>query len=198
MLETLLTHAPYLGVAAVLLASGFGAPIPEDIPLILGGYFCHTGHASIYIMLPLTFIAVIGADVIIYYLGRRYGQQIPRLPIIRRFLTPERLVRAQASFHKHGGKTIFVGRFLPGLRAPIFFTAGTFRISAWRFIASDGLAALISVPLLVLAGYFFGEYLDVVKRSATQLQIAVLITMVILIAAFIWYQRRNRRAASSV
>ncbi|MCE9589155.1 MAG: DedA family protein [Planctomycetes bacterium] len=199
MIDSLIanTSYPYAIVALILLASGFGAPIPEDIPLILGGYLCYEGigDANIYVMLPVTFGAVIGADLIIFYLGRRYGQHIPRIPVIRRFLTPDRLAKATESFHKHGGKTIFIGRFLPGLRAPIFFTAGSFGIPAWKFLLSDGVAALISVPVLVLAGFFFGEYIHKVRVIAGRAEIAIVVVIVIAIAGVFWYRRRRPRLA---
>lgn len=191
-LESLVANSPYLGIALVLLASGFGVPIPEDIPLVIGGYLCHLEKANIYVMLPIAMIAVLGADLTLYLLGRNYGQHIPRLPLIGRFLTPERLTKAQARFHKHGGKAIFIGRFLPGLRAPIFFTAGTFRITIWTFLFADGLAALISVPTLVLAGYFFGNYLDEVWRIAGRIELIIAALLITGVAGFIWYKRKKQ------
>jgi membrane protein DedA with SNARE-associated domain len=47
-----------------------------------------------------------------------------------------------------------VGRFLPGLRAPIFFTAGSTRVKFWKFFCLDGLAALVSVPFFVWLGHW--------------------------------------------
>lgn len=59
---------------------------------------------------------------------------------------------------RYSNWVLFVARFLPGLRSPIFLTAGmTRRIPFWRFLLLDGLAALISVPVWVYLGYF-GAY----------------------------------------
>ena len=47
IVEQLIVNLPYLGVVLVLLAGGFGMPIPEDLPLLAGGYLCGRGHASV-------------------------------------------------------------------------------------------------------------------------------------------------------
>ncbi len=170
-LEQLGTHAPYMPYVVVLgliLLSGFGLPIPEDIPLILAGYLCYpfdgeAGYANPWVLFPLAFLAIIGADLMVFYMGRRYGHHIPKLPLMRRFLTEKRLAKTEALLHKHGGKFMFAARFLPGLRAPAIFTAGNFKVPYWKFLAYDGGAALISVPVILGLAYYFAEHLERVR-----------------------------------
>lgn len=150
-------QAPYIVIVGVLIISGFGLPLPEDIPLLVAGYLCATGYARIEIMLPATFLAIVGADAMVYWLGRRYGHHVPKLPLLRRYLTPERVAKTEAKLHKHGGKFIFTARFLPGIRTAAFFSAGVFKVPYWKFFLYDGAAALISVPTIVLLAYYFGE-----------------------------------------
>jgi membrane protein DedA with SNARE-associated domain len=193
-IEQLIEQAPYLGVVGVILLSGLGLPVPEDIPLLAGGYLCGIGEANIYIMLPASFTALMTADLMLYFLGRRYGQRITAWPLFRRFLDPAHLQRAEKVFHKHGGKALFIVRFMPGVRAATFFTAGTFRIPVWKMIVFDGGAALLSAPTLVLVGYFGHEYIEAVRETAAEVQIIVTITAVALAACFIWWKvRRHRR-----
>ncbi len=166
------THAPYMPyvvVLGLLLLSGFGLPIPEDIPLILAGYLCypwHDGHgyADPWVLFPLTFLAVVGADLMVFMLGRRYGHHVPKLPLMRRFLTEKRLAKTERLLHEHGGKFIFAARFLPGLRAPSIFTAGNFRVPYWKFLLYDGGAALISVPVILGLAYYFANHLEQVRQ----------------------------------
>jgi membrane protein DedA with SNARE-associated domain len=196
-----LTHFSYVGVAAVLLALGFGFPLPEDIPLLTGGYLCGIGHTHIEIMMPVCLAAVLGADAILYYLGRRYGHHVPRLPVLRRYLTESRLAKAERTFHDHGGKALFVARFLPGVRSACFFTAGTFKIPFWKFMVYDGSAALISVPTLVWLGWLGGRYfgMEQVKKWAAEGQFAVISGIVVVIVLFIaWKIVRARRRMSKV
>jgi len=180
---------PYVVVFGVLILSGFGLPLPEDIPLILGGYLVGRELANGWIMFPGAFLCIIGADLIIFSLGRRYGHHIPRLPLLRRYLTPERVRWAEHQLEKHGGKFIFVARFVPGLRTAAFFAAGVFRVTYWRFIAYDGAAALISVPLILGLAWYFHEELDVVKQRLEQAEMWTVISLVLLIAIIILIKR---------
>lgn len=177
----------------LLIASGFGLPMPEDIPLLASGLLCYLGKVPLVVMIPATFVAVLGADCLIYGLGRRFGDRVPRLPVLRTFLSPDRLAAAQGSFHKHGGKTLFVARFLPGLRAPIFFSAGLFKLPFWKMLVFDGGAALISVPTLVLVAYFFGGQIENVKHWTDNAQRTVLVLIVIAIVGFVGYKFARRK-----
>ena len=201
LLDLSINHGGHLLVVVVvclLLLSGMGLPLPEDIPLLFAGLLSSQGVLCLEIMIPLTFLAVVGADSILYFLGRTYGHHVPRLPLLRRFLSTARLERAQLAFHEHGGKTLFVARFLPGIRAPVFFTAGIFKIPYWKFLAFDGSAAAISVPLLVLIAYFGGQNLDKIRHMAKEAQISIAVAagfMVLLVA--IWQLRRRRKIAAA-
>ncbi len=197
MIESFITNFAYAGVLLVLIVSGLGLPIPEDLPLILGGYLCQQGAAELRFMIPLTLLAVVGADVMVYALGRRFGYLVPKLPLFRRFLTPPRLERAGEFLVDHGGKALFAGRFMPGLRTPIFFTAGLLKVPFWKFLLVDGFAALISVPVLVLVGFYFSEYLEEVRKWATGTQIGFAIVLAVVIGGYIWYKRRKHRAMQS-
>lgn len=186
-LAQIAAQSPYFIIVGVLLVTGFGAPLPEDIPLIVAGYLCGTGYADIWIMLPCVVLAILGADAMVYWLGRRYGHHVPKLPLLRRFLTEDRLARTEGMLHRHGGKFIFMARFLPGLRTAAFFTAGIFKVPYWKFFLYDGAAALISVPLIVLLAYYFADQLDRVREWVAEGQLwgvglcAVVILLLVLV-----------------
>lgn len=192
-MEDFLTHFGYWGIFLVLAASGAGLPFPEDIPLLFGGYLCATGLASLEVMIPFTFVTVLGADTLLFLIGRKYGRHVTKMPLFRRFLTPQRLASAEMAFHTHGGKTLFTSRFVPGVRAAVFFTAGVFKIPTWKFLLFDGAAALLSVPLLVMIGYWGASHLDKVKDAAftTQLCIGVVIATIVLLVFL--RKRRNQK-----
>ena len=184
------THAPYMPyvvVLGVILLSGFGLPVPEDVPLILAGYLAYYDYAHPWVLFPLTFMAVIGADMIVFYLGRRYGHHITKMPLMRRYLTEKRLAKTEALLHKHGGKFIFVARFLPGLRAPAIFTAGNFKVPYWKFLAYDGGAAMISVPVIIGLAYYFAEHIEhvrvwVANGEKGAIVVVLLVILVIILA----------------
>ncbi|QDU34725.1 hypothetical protein KS4_27990 [Poriferisphaera corsica] len=187
LIQQFASQAPYLIIIGVILLSGFGAPIPEDLPIMLGGYLCGKTDptASAYIMLPALFISIVGADCIVFFLGRKYGHHVPKLPLLRRYLTEKRLKKTEASLNKHGGKFIFVARFLPGMRAPAFFTAGIFKLPYWKFLFYDGTAALLSVPFFFFVAYFLADQFDKAKAWAAEVQIVAIFAIIGLIALFV-------------
>jgi membrane protein DedA with SNARE-associated domain len=198
-LTQFLAQFTYVGVFLVLLCSGFGVPIPEDVPLLLGGVMCSPVLAydmlgieplALAAMIPLCFVAVVGGDMTIYYLGRCYGHHVPKFPLVRRFLTPHRLQRAEEAFHRHAGKTLAVARFLPGLRTPAFFTAGTFRIPWWKMLAFDGGAAMVSVPLWVCAGYYLGQSMRQITAYSRVIGAVAVVCLVGLAVLYrLWHKR---------
>jgi membrane protein DedA with SNARE-associated domain len=80
-------------------------------------------------------------------------------------LSAQRLQQVQEKLHDHGHKVIFAARFMPGLRAPTFFSAGTLHLPARIFLFYDGMAALISVPTIVWVVYHFGHLADQVIKT---------------------------------
>ena len=95
------------------------------------------------------FAAVLAGDTIAFFIGRRYGRRVLASNLARRYFTPRRQLRMRAYFRKFGSKVILVGRFTPGLRFTIFFTAGTLHVKPAVFFIYDFVAAAFSVPVLV-------------------------------------------------
>src|SRR5690606_19343394 len=186
-------HAPYWAIVGVLLITGFGVPIPEDLPILAGGYLSAMGHCNPWIMLPAILAAIIGADGIVFWLGRRYGHHIPKLPLLGRFLTEARLARTEGMLHRHGGKFIIMARFMPGIRTAAFFTAGVFKEPYRQFLIYDGAAALISAPAILLLAYFLADQIDRVKDMVADGQIAVLIVLAGVVALLVVAKRVFKR-----
>ncbi|AUR53156.1 DedA family protein [Aquella oligotrophica] len=163
----------YIAVFLVLIACGFGIPIPEDITLVAGGVICGLAASmDVHLMVVVSLLGVIVGDGTMFMLGKLLGPRVKNVPLVKNVFTEKRYQQMQEKVHKYGNRILFVARFLPGLRAPIFVTAGiSRRVSYWKFLVMDGGAALISVPLWVYAGYYFAHDLDDllhwVKQSET-------------------------------
>ncbi len=194
-LSQLAYNTPYIVVIGVILLSGLGLPLPEDIPLLLAGYLAGQGYVSGWIMFPACVLAILGADLTLYVLGRRYGHHVPKLPLIRRYLTAQRLAKAEYELLRYGGKFIFVARFMPGLRAPAMFAAGVFKVPAWKFLSYDGAAALLSVPLILGIGYIFCNQIERAKEWVKNGQLTAAALVVLVVAGVIvmryWYRRKH-------
>lgn len=187
----------YLLVFLVLLGCGLGVPIPEDIILFCGGLASYYGNANVFTMIGVAFVGVLAGDSIIFYLGNRYGPSLLKKGIFRRLLHAERLGSIKKRIHKRGNGIIFLARFMPGLRAPIYFSCGSLHLPTKIFLLYDGLAALISVPAIVYATYFFGHEIDKVIQTVRRIEngIAILILVGILLLLLKWFL--NRRSSQS-
>src|SRR6185312_16263354 len=150
---------PYFLILGILLACGLGLPVPEDITLFAAGLLCYYGLTNLWIMIAVAFLGVIFGDSIIFFLGHRVGRKLTKRWLFHKLLPDDRLTAVQHRFHQKGNKLIFAARFMPGLRAPIFFSAGTLHLPVRVFWFYDGLAALVSVPAIILAVYYFGDEL---------------------------------------
>lgn len=186
----------YVAVFTVLLVCGFGVPIPEDITLVAGGIISGLGYANVHVMFAVGMAGVLAGDGIMFAAGRFYGHKVQQFRPIARILTPERFEAVQEKFEKYGTWVLFVARFLPGLRSPIFITAGmTRRVPYWRFLLMDGFAALISVPVWVYLGHYGAtqrEWLmHVVHRGQAGI-LTVIGVLAVVLTVVVWRRRRNQ------
>lgn len=149
-------HFIYVGVFLILFLCGLGLPIPEEITLLAGGFLVHLGIVRFYPALAVGLVGILMGDLAIYSIGRRWGQGIITHRHMRKIFSEKRLERARQFFRDHGNKTILIARFISGFRVAAFLAAGTMGMRPIQFLFLDFLGALIMVPLLLLAGYYFG------------------------------------------
>ncbi|WP_048750355.1 DedA family protein [Aggregatibacter segnis] len=187
----------YFAVLFVLIICGFGVPIPEDITLVSGGVISGLGYTNVHIMLVVSLFGVLLGDSTMYWLGRIYGTKILRFRPIRRFLTLDRLRMVRSKFEQYGNRVLFVARFLPGLRAPIYMVAGiTRRVSFIRFLLLDFFAAIISVPIWVYLGDFGASNLDWLHEQIKKGQSIIYILIALLALYLVWKWRKGRKKVS--
>ena len=182
-------NAPYLIIFGVLVLAGFGLPMPEDIPLMIGGYLCGqtTGHPHLWIMIPGCMISIMSADTLIYFAGRRWGPTINRHWLMKRVVGVRNIARARVLFKKHGAKFVFFARFFPGLRTPAFFTAGTFKMTYPRFLLWNGSAAVFSVPWVVLLSAYFSEEIDEARHAISEGKTYGFVAVGVAVGVFVGY-----------
>jgi membrane protein DedA with SNARE-associated domain len=193
-LMPIFTEYGYIAVFVMLLICGFGVPVPEDVTLVTGGVIAGLGYADPHVMFAVGMAGVLVGDGLIFTLGRVYGQRLQTLPGFRKVLTPERFEKAAQLFQKYGKWVMFVARFLPGLRTPVFFSAGmSRRVSFGTWFVMDGFAALISVPIWVYLGYFGALNRDWMFSVLRQFQVGIFILLGIgaVVLGVIWWRRRK-------
>lgn len=190
----------YLGLFLILLATGLGLPLPEDVPLLTGGYLCYAQGTSIWLTIVVAMVGVLGSDLILFTVGRRFGHHVVEHRVFRRLVNPPRLVMAERLFAKHGVKIIFAARFMPPIRGMTFMAAGVLRVRLATFLLADGSAALLSVPTLVLLGKFFGDNLEQLVgevRSVTHTIVLAGAAFVVVVAGLYLHRRQKRLVAQA-
>lgn len=192
---------------AVLLLCGLGLPVPEDITLLLMGYMTWLPlpdgsprpYADVGVAVAVGLAGVMIGDGFMFTLGRRLGVRLVDRWPFSRILGGGRLEKAADFLRQHGAKVLFSARFMPGLRSVVFFTSGTLGISLGRFLLYDGLAALLSVPALVVSAWYWGAEFQMVVDKARQAEHGVLIVIMTVaglwLAKSLWSRRRATNAA---
>ena len=187
-------HWGYLGILLVLLLCGLGLPIPEDVPLLTGGWLCYEGLANVWIMILVGLAGVLSGDFILFWLGRRFGHRIMQHRLFRKLVNPSRLAKAERLFKRHGFKIIFFGRFLPGLRPMLWMVCGISRVPTWVFATTNGAAACISVPTLVLLGKLFGHSIHQVQQDVRHvMHLILLIAIAAALAGTAYYIHKQQK-----
>ena len=154
-LQGLVNNFTYLGIFAVLLLGSLGVPIPEEMPIIAAAVLSHEGIVRWWLALPVCLLGVLSGDMVLYWVGRHWGEQVLNWRLVRLVLSPAREHWLQAAYRRHALKTVVTARHVMGLRAAAFLTAGSARVPFWKFVVADAGAAVLGVPLVFGLTYFF-------------------------------------------
>ena len=204
------TNYGFIAVFGVLLLCGFGLPVPEDITLVAGGFIssmaCSVDGTSlealkscneVHYMLAVSMAGVLIGDSTMYFLGRIFGEKLLKIKFFSKIVTPERYQWIQEKFAKHGFWFIFAARFMPGLRSPIFVVTGiSKKVSYLKFVLTDGIAALISVPVWVYLGFWGERQLSDLKLldhyvKKGQYSIFIILGIAIVTLLVIWFVKKK-------
>ncbi|MFH1727600.1 MAG: DedA family protein [Pseudomonadota bacterium] len=195
-LLNLFSNFGYLGIFAVLFLCGLGLPIPEDITIFTAGYLSFTGRINLFPAFLVCMSGVLLGDLTIYTIGRIGGSALIEKKFFQRIFTTKRLNKAISFSMKYGGKTVFFARFLPGLRAPIYLTAGFIKLNIFKFIILDLCAAIISVPLILFISYHFGAEIDQALEAISKMKNVGIFIVLFVVIAFIIIHKVKKKLIS--
>ena len=150
-----LTYAILFGIVFAETGLVFTPFLPGDSLLFAGGMFSATGALDVYLLAFLLWLAAFLGDNTNYWIGYYFGQKIvnnPKLPINQNHID-----KTQAFYCEHGGKTIFLARFMPIIRTFAPFVAGIGKMDYRKFITYSLAGGTTWVLGFVFAGFFFGN-----------------------------------------
>jgi membrane protein DedA with SNARE-associated domain len=141
-------------------------------------------------MLPVCIAGVILGDSCLYFIGRWYGPRLLEYGWIKKhLLPPERLERIKKNFKDYGVRILLFARLTPGIRAPIFLTAGLTHLPLGRFILADGIYAVPGVSLLFFLGYWFTDRMvAIVKEEAEKVKGIIILVVLVALAGYLVYR----------
>ena len=190
---------------ALLFACGLGLPLPEDVPLTIAGFMVAKGTMHLSIAAVAAWCGIIGGDLVLYHLGKKFGLGITRVPFVGKHVTAARIEKAGVLFAKYGVWVVAVGRLFAGIRGAMVIAAGATRFSLVKFVIADGLAALVSGGLFIALGHWVGknygtlDQLVDARKKISGIEHWVLIGLLGILIIFLAYHlwRKHSRATPS-
>ena len=154
--------AVHAGIFIMLILGGFGFPIPEDIPIILGGVAASKNIVDLRAVFLVCYLGVLLSDQVMFLGGYWFGPKLmsagSKMPMFRH-VTPERMDEIRDGLLRRQLFYIFLARHLFPLRSVTFLTAGALRVPFFEFFLADAFAGLVSVSIILGLGYLLGERL---------------------------------------
>ncbi|NLF49619.1 MAG: DedA family protein [Leptolinea sp.] len=150
--------------------------LPGDSLLFAAGAFAAAGAFNPVLLFVLLAVAAVLGDTANYWIGHSIGPKVFTGNV--RFLKKEYLEKTQAFYEKHGGKTIFLARFIPIIRTFAPFVAGVGKMRYGYFISYNVIGGIVWTSLFIFAGYFFGN-LPFVEENFSLVIIAIVIISVL-------------------
>jgi membrane protein DedA with SNARE-associated domain len=176
-----------------------GLVVPGETTMLLGGAVAGQGAIDIYLLIAIAWFAAWLGDTFSFFLGRRLGREFVMKHGPRVGISHERFEKVEDYFSRHGGKTIFIGRWISLVRAFAPFIAGSSGMQYRAFVPYSVLGTGLWASLHILVGYFFSRSIEEAGHYAAR-GAFLLATLIALVAGTIFLVRRlrveeNREAA---
>ena len=171
-----------------------GFVLPGETAVFLGGVLAASGVISLPALVVVVVAAAIGGDAVGYLVGRHFGPQLMRLPMLRR--QTDRLAGAQERLRERGGWAVFFGRFTAFLRAVMPSIAGISHMPWRRFLLFNSLGGLIWGAGVALLGYGAGNSYEQAAVWLGRSSIAAL-TIFVVVVLVLWRRHRRHRSGTT-
>lgn len=200
-LKALVQWAGYVGLTLIVFAETgllVGFFLPGDSLLVTAGLLCSQPDfgLNVWILGPILNVAAIVGNSTGYAIGRQTGPRIFTREDSLLF-NRKHLLRAQAFYEKHGGKTIVLAQFMPIFRtfAPVVAGVGQMRYRSFLFY--NVLGAVLWIWGMLMIGYVLGRYIPGIDQHIEKV-ILIVIFLSILPAIIGWWRERSKKEVSVV
>jgi len=152
------THHGLPVLFVVVMLESFGIPLPGETALIFFGVLASKGDYDIASVISVAAVAAIVGDNLGYWLIGRLGGRalLKRNRWLKRWADTV-LPRAEGIMRRHGGKTVFFGRFVAVLRFTAAWVAGLGRMRWWRFLFWNAAGGIVWATAVGLVAFYGGK-----------------------------------------
>ncbi len=157
--------------------------VSEDLACIAAGILAAQGKISLTLAVSSCGFGIFVGDILLFLAGRFFGRKALELKFINFFIPEKAFVKSSQWLERRGMQTVFISRFVFGLRLPLYFAAGVLKTSFWRFTLYFSLAVAIWTPILVGLTYLLGA--EAVKTSLFNQNLWLGLTLLIIVLFFV-------------
>jgi membrane protein DedA with SNARE-associated domain len=192
LLRGAVVHHGYWAVAVLLLLESAGLPLPGETVLLLASFLAYSEHE---LQLPWVIVVGIVATTLGGELGFALGRHGGR-PLIERYrhvfaIRPGSIARGERLFDRYGPATVFLARFIFGMRVLAALLAGALHMPWRKFVLYNFLGAAVWVSAICGAGYLFGGHWGRLAHDLKRFDLVVAI-VVVAAALIFWWRSRSR------
>ena len=187
----IITHG-YWALALTLFLENAGIPLPGETMLLFAGFLAFEHHElDVGSIILVGTLACTFGDNLGYWIGNRGGR-----PFLHRYqkvfrVSDHRIARGEKLFERFGPATVFIARFVFGMRILAGPLAGVLRMPWRRFVLFNFLGAVTWVTVVSLAGYFFGRHWQVLLQIVSQVN-AVVFVVAVVVVVLLWWRYRKK------
>lgn len=196
----LITTFGYVGLFAIVFAESglfFGFFLPGDSLLFTAGLLASQRVFNIFALVPLLILAAVAGDSAGFWMGRKFGSWLMRQKDTL-FFKRHHLLKAQAFYEKHGGKTLILARFMPGIRTFAPIVAGMANMKYERFISFNVIGGILWASAMSLLGYFLGSIIPADQVDKYLFPIIGAIVVISVIPAIVHMRADNSKQSKRV
>jgi len=151
-------------------------PLPEELTLLGAGWWAQAGALPLWAAWLSAWLAIVVGDTASYLIGRGFLPGLLRTRLGKRIVSPDLRNWAEDLVRRHGFRAILIGRFLVGLRGPVYLAIGAAKYPLLRFELINGAVGMVEVALLVGLGYRFGQSANL-AHEVRWIEVAVAIAL---------------------
>ncbi|HLE07254.1 MAG TPA: DedA family protein [archaeon] len=176
----------YAGIFLLMALESMIAPVPSEAVMPFAGFLVAQGKFDFWLALIAASVGSIAGSALSYWIGKNGGKIFVR-KIGKYFLLNEKhLEETEKFFSSHGGKAIFVSRFIPVVRHLISIPAGMGKMHFGKFIFLTSIGATAWNAILLYAGVLLGQNWELVAQNTKLIDAGVLVLLLVAVVWFVW------------